>query len=181
MSPEVCPLAPLPGSDPAEWVRYEKRCAFDEARAMAGWLGPVPFRLFVTVAPLAPLGPGTYRWLAEDLLDLVSIAAGVARRELGLLGFTQRNRRGGLHAHELIAGPSEVSSVHRVTLARLCESRWGEVQPMRLDYAVRQNMRVDVQAVRGPTVVSYCTRYAGRECEGDMFEAGRGLSGWGVG
>jgi hypothetical protein len=135
----------------------------------------------VTVAPLAPVGAGTYRWLAEDLLDLVAFQAGVARRELGLIGFTQRNKRGGLHAHELVAGPPELAGLHRVTLARVCESRWSTVQPMRVDYTVRQAMRVDVQTVRGPRdVLAYCVRYAGRECEGDMFEAGRGLSGWPV-
>jgi hypothetical protein len=148
---------------------------------MAEWLAPVPWGLFVTVSPLAPLGPGTYRWLADDLLELVAVQVGVARRELGLIGFTQRNQRGGLHAHELIAGPADVGTLHRVTLAQTCERRWSEVQPMRLDYTVRQAMRIDVQRVRGASdVLSYCVRYAGRECEGDMFEAGRGLTGWGL-
>lgn len=179
MSPEVCLPSPELGRLGAEWVRYERGCAGLEAAALAEWLKPVPWRLFVTVAPLAPLGPASYRWLADDLLDVIEAQTLVPRRMLGILGFTQQNKRGGLHAHELVAGPPELGSLHRVTLARTCELRWAEVQPMRLDHAVRQSMRVDVQAVRGASdVIAYCVRYAGRECEGDMFEAGRGLSGW---
>jgi hypothetical protein len=181
LSPEVCPEAPAIGHSRGEWERYEHSCADREARALAKWLEPVPWALFVTVAPLAPVGPGTYGWLADDLLDLVGVQTGLPRRSLGLLGFTQRNKRGGLHAHELVAGPEELRGLHRVTLARACEARWADVQPQRLDYEVRQAMRVDVQLVRGPAdVVAYCVRYAGRECEGDMFERGRGLSGWGL-
>jgi hypothetical protein len=174
----------------------------------------------VTIAPLAPFGAGTYRWLAEDLLDLVAVQSGLAPRELGLVGFTQQNHgRGGLHSHQLIASteplmqraaryrrvgdlcgdvappcrprtdtalqsrigvrPGAVMPLHRVSLARLCEDRWSHVQPQRLDYQVRQAVRVDVQAIRdNAKVVKYSVRYAGRESSGDMFEAGRGLAGW---
>lgn len=214
MSPEVCPVAPGDGSGPEEWARYEVDCSNREADALARWLEPIPWRLFVTIAPLAPFGAGTYRWLAEDLLDLVAMQTGVAPRELGLVGFTQENHgRGGLHSHQLVAssdplmqraapyrrvGVDQVGDVaglrrlhpamtrpgapmplHRVSLARLCEDRWSHLQPQRLDYTVRQAVRVDVQAIRdNAKVVKYSVRYAGRESSGDMFEAGRGLSGW---
>lgn len=220
MSPEVCPVAPADGCLPEEWDRYERHCSDREADALAKWLQPIPWRLFVTIAPLAPFGAGTYRWLAEQLLDLVSWQSGVSPRELGLVGFTQQNHgRGGLHSHQLVASsepltqrapryrrvsdlsgvvaetcrPSTVSPshsrllvrpapampLHRVSLAQLCEDRWSELQPQRLDYQVRQAVRVDVQAIRSNVkVVQYSVRYAGRESSGDMFEAGRGLAGW---
>lgn len=220
MSPEVCPVAPGFGSGPEEWDRYERDCSNREADELARWLEPIPWRLFVTIAPLAPFGAGTYRWLAEDLLDLVAVQCGVAPRELGLVGFTQQNHgRGGLHSHQLVASseplmqraaryrrvgdlssdvaktcrspaisvspsyppvrPAIAMPLHRVSLARLCEDRWSKLQPQRLDYTVRQAVRVDVQAIRdNAKVVKYSVRYAGREASGDMFEAGRGLAGW---
>lgn len=214
MSPEVCPVAPGDGSGPEEWARYQLDCSNREADALAKWLDPIPWRLFVTIAPLAPFGAGTYRWLAEDLLDLVAMQSGIAPRELGLVGFTQQNHgRGGLHSHQLVASPEPLMQraapyrrvgvdqvgdvaglrrlhaamtrpgapmpLHRVSLARLCEDRWSHLQPQRLDYTVRQAVRVDVQVIRdNAKVVKYSVRYAGRESSGDMFEAGRGLSGW---
>lgn len=220
MSPEVCPVAPADGDDPAAWGRYERDCSNREADALAKWLQPIPWRLFVTIAPLAPFGAGTYRWLAEQLLELVAWQTGVSPRELGLVGFTQQNHgRGGLHSHQLVASseplmqraaryrradgssgdvaktcrssavtlspsrppvrPAIAMPLHRVSLARLCEDRWSQLQPQRLDYEVRQAVRVDVQAVRSNVkVVQYSVRYAGRESSGDMFEAGRGLAGW---
>jgi hypothetical protein len=220
LSPEVCPVAPGDGTGPEEWARYERDCSNREADALAKWLQPIPWRLFVTVAPLAPFGAGTYRWLAEQLLDLVAWQTGVSPRELGLVGFTQQNHgRGGLHSHQLVASseplmqraaryrragdlsgdvvkpcrpptvtpspsrllvrPAIAMPLHRVSLAHLCEDRWSQLQPQRLDYQVRQAVRVDVQAIRdNAKVVKYSVRYAGREASGDMFEAGRGLAGW---
>jgi hypothetical protein len=149
---------------------------------MADWLAPVPVRLMVTVAPRHPFGPGTYRWLAEQLSEEIAHRAGLLHGQVGVVGFTQPNSRGGLHSHNLAAGPEVIGAVHRVTLARDLEARWGVLQPMNLDHDFDdQAVRVDITPVRTKTdIIAYCVRYAGRHTSGDMFEAGRGLDGWGL-
>jgi hypothetical protein len=143
---------------------------------MSEWLSDVPFKLFLTVAPLQPFGTGTYRWLLGQAVAELEDLAAVMPGAVGALGFTQPNQRGGMHLHSAVHGGDELLAVRRVPLARLLQDRWAEYQAQHLDYELDQRVRVDLQAIRSSAeVLPYCVRYASRSTSGDMFEVGKGL------
>jgi hypothetical protein len=146
--------------------------------AMVEWLEPLPTALMVTVAPDPVYGAKGYRGLLSELVEETAVAARVLSDQVGALAFTQRNARGGLHMHALAYGPVEpLLAVRRVPLARTLEQKWRE--SWHAAWVGEQRVRVSVVACadrRG--LHRYVVRYAARDTEGDMIEAGAPMERW---
>jgi len=71
------------------------------AVALADWLS-LEWWLFVTVASDPPYGVGGHRACVDRVRVAAADREGIRRGAVGGVGFTQRNGRGGLHAHALL-------------------------------------------------------------------------------
>ena len=145
--------------------------------AFVDWIEPLPTALMVTVAPEPVYGLKGYRGLLDDVVQESAAFGGVLVGQVGALAFTQENARGGLHLHGLVWGPAELRELRRVALARALELRWRE--EWHAEWVGEQRVRVSVVPCtdRGG-MHRYAVRYASRDTDGNMIEAGAPMERW---
>lgn len=158
-----------------EGSEREQRAA--AVAAFVDWIEPLPTALMVTVAPEPVYGLKGYRGLLDDVVFEAADLGRVLVGQVGALAFTQENARGGLHLHGLVWGPEELREVRRVTLARTLEQRWRE--EWHAEWVGEQRVRVSVVPCtdRGG-MHRYAVRYASRDTDGNMIEAGAPMERW---
>jgi hypothetical protein len=145
--------------------------------AFVDWIEPLPTALMVTVAPEPVYGLKGYRGLLDDIVHESADLGRVLVGQVGALAFTQENARGGLHLHGLVWGPAELREIRRVQLARILEQRWRE--EWHAEWVGEQRVRVSVVPCtdRGG-MHRYAVRYASRDTDGNMVEAGAPMERW---
>lgn len=171
------PRAELVARGPSVGGGSEREQRDAAVAAMVDWLEPLPTALMVTVAPEPVYGAKGYAGLLYDVVEESAAAARVLAGQVGALAFTQQNARGGLHMHGLVYGPEALHELHRVSLARSLESRWRS--GWHASWVGEQKVRVSVVACAGRRGLhGYVVRYAARDTQGDMIEAGEPLERW---